>query len=354
MSVQSQSQTPQDKNTTMQNTKPQSFEDISIEVSPKSADNEFKNAGSFDKYKNYITKKFGKDAKEVLSIYNETKHIKEIIKILESQSNEISNQFQGQIQSLADDIITANSETNPQMIAFKKIMIGKSIQIYYKFLGIENILKIQCKNLELTTEYFELKSQLLNSTDFFVSLIQNAKVSVKIHPLIPDEVKGDVLKFREILTAMFNFIFKCTKVLELEVDLDEDHQPESYNVILNFSFTPKFNINEEIFKILNNSNANMFLFEDKHNNLKFFKIYDKVRDTVCLSFMMIPSLIKSMGGSIKSAGVNNDKSVSISFLIPFNSVPSSQKKHMTSNNIRFGSTKEKKEDGYIFISPENS
>lgn len=146
------SQTPKDKNTTMQITKPQSFEDISMTMSPKSVDNKFENAVTYDKYKNYITKKFGKDAKEVLSMYNETKHLKDILKILESQSNEISIQFQNQIQSLADEIMNANNDTNPQMIAFKKMMMGKSIQKYFKFLGIENILKIQCKNLESMDE----------------------------------------------------------------------------------------------------------------------------------------------------------------------------------------------------------
>jgi hypothetical protein len=65
---------------------------------------------------------------------------------------------------------------------------------------------------------------------------------------------------------------------------------------------PTFDINEEALMILNDSNENMFIFDDRNNKNKgqtFLNTYDKVRDTVCISFMMIPALIKSMEGSIK-------------------------------------------------------
>jgi hypothetical protein len=306
LSYQSQSQTPQDKNTTIQSMQPQTFEDFNNKASrrsPKSVDSELDNVDSNDKYVNYITKKFKSDHKEVLSFYNEGKHQKEIMKLLESHASEISSQFHSNIESLEDEIVSTSSSNSPQIIAVKKTMLMKLVQTYFKFLGIENILKLQCKKLTINDEFFALKNQLFYSTDFYVSIIQSAKVFIKIHPNIPDEVKGDVMKLKEILTHMFSFIFRCSKNINLEVDLDDLNEPELTHAIFNFSFMPSFDIKEEALMILNDSNANMFIFDDRNNKNKgqtFLNTYDKVRDTVCISFMMIPALIKSMKGSIRS------------------------------------------------------
>ena len=238
-------------------------------------------------------------------------------KMLASQANEINSQFQEVLGIIEKELSRQEEEENdeysPQEVSTKivKNLLFSWNKLYSDFLFIKNIFEIDCGDLRPEIESFSIKDFFLYSVDLLLSKTKKWNVNVVIDPCLPEEVEGDLLKFRQIITAIVDFSLKSTEAIDVNINAEfKMKDTVGYLVYFRLSFKPKFELKEEDLKLLFGEKNNMFFNQ--------FKI-DK---NVGLPIHVISKLVMFLGGSFtelkKSEGM-----IHIEFSLPFNAIKAS-------------------------------
>jgi len=224
------------------------------------------------------------------------------------------------------------------------------------FTFISFIVKIQCKTFCVNNECFKLKDQIISSTDFFVSCIENSEVFVKLNSSIHNEIVGDLLKFRQLITAIYDFVFKCTKRVDLSLDPSPTENAEIVNIIFKFEFEPKYEISDATLKVLlgkiqNNSYCeSVDLMKVKSFN-NFLKKGSLISSYTNLSYLLIPKLVNVCQGNFITA--EKDQKVTIAFEIPYQKANEKQKENLIEPPFKFNAVRKVEAGGYLLSSPED-
>ena len=161
-------------------------------------------------------------------------------------------------------------------------------------------------------EPFSIKDFLLYSIELLLSRTNECKINLVIDPCLPEEVEGDLCKFRQIITAILDFSLKSTETVEIKVDAHFKRESGGYNIDFRVSFNPKFELKQEDLRLLFWQKDDTII-----NNTKMEK-------NVGLPIHVISKLVCFLGGSFKDLKRKEDGTLTIEFTLPFNSVKSSK------------------------------
>lgn len=237
-------------------------------------------------------------------------------KLLVSQSNEISTQFHTVINMLEKELSTDDNDSNysPCEVAASVIknILFTWTKVYNDFLFIKNVFEIECGDLRPELESFSIKDYFLYSVDLLLSRTKKCNVKIAFDPCLPQEVEGDLLKFRQIITSILDFSLKSTESIDVQIHANFKLESGGYIIDFKISFTPKFELKEEELQLL---------FGQKDD--LFFNQY-KIDKNVGLPIHVISKLVLFLGGSFKELKKKDDGVINIEFSLPFNAIKSSQ------------------------------
>jgi hypothetical protein len=129
--------------------------------------------------------------------------------------------------------------------------------------------------------------------------------------MLPEEVEGDLLKFRQIITSIMDFSLKSTEVIDVTINASFTRDNViGYIVSFKISFTPKYDLKEDELKLLFGKKDKMFLSQCE---------LDK---NVGLPIHLISKIVMFLGGSFTELTKSNEK-ITIEFTLPFNAIKSS-------------------------------
>lgn len=222
-----------------------------------------------------------------------------------------------EITALLIDIITilekelrdvddnASDSEQEENIVFKKNLLKLSSKWFNEFLYVKNVFEIESHDLRKEEETFSLKEYFLYSIDLLLSLKQKSKIKITIDPMIPSEVRGDLIKFRQIITTVLDFSFKSTGDITIKLTSEFDRTTGGLIIYFLIVFTPKFEINEKELLLLFGDKEDLFI-----NQTKLTKL-------VGLSVHVLPELVKFLGGKFWQLKHTSENQIIIEFTIPF-------------------------------------
>jgi len=76
---------------------------------------------------------------------------------------------------------------------------------------------------------------------------------------MPEEVEGDLSKFRQIITSILDFSLKSTQEIEVQVHANFKLESAGYMIDFKLSFIPKFELREEDLQLLFGQKDDMFI-----------------------------------------------------------------------------------------------
>lgn len=209
---------------------------------------------SVDIYEWTITPTNWKHLKVAMITLRNIMDIKVKQKLLFDQANEISTQFHDIVnileQELADDGCMSHSSSHETSQEVIKNLHLSSNKVFNDFLFIKNIFELDCDDFRFEKESFQIKDFFFYWIDQLLSRTQNKSIKVWIDPCMPEEVEGDLLKFKQIVTSILDFTLKSTS--EIEINLHANFQIATGGYMIDFwiSFTPNFEIKETELKLL--------------------------------------------------------------------------------------------------------
>ena len=175
-------------------------------------------------------------------------------KLLVSQANEISTQFHDIVnvleQELSKEECHSNSSTHESTHQTVSNLLLSTTKLYNDFLFVKNVFEIDCGDLRPELEKFYIKDFFLYSVDLLLSRTQNRNVKISIDPCLPEEVEGDLLKFRQIITSILDFSLKSTQEIEVRLHTNFKISSGGYDIDFQISFLPKFELKEKELKLL--------------------------------------------------------------------------------------------------------
>lgn len=237
-------------------------------------------------------------------------------KLLVNQANEISTQFHDVVCILekelsSNDCDSDNSQYEAPYSMIKNLLFT-STKLYNDFLFVKNVFEIECGDLRPEMESFSIKDFFLYSVDLLLSRTKECNVNIKIDPMLPQEVEGDLLKFRQIITSILDFSLKSTESIDVQIHANFQLNSGGYNIDFKISFTPKFELKEEELQLLFGQKEDMF-----------FNQY-KIDKNVGLPIHVISKLVMFLGGRFNELKKTENGIINIEFSLPFNAIKSSQ------------------------------
>ena len=161
-------------------------------------------------------------------------------------------------------------------------------------------------------EPFSIKDFFMYSIELLLSRTNEWKVNLIIDPCLPEEVEGDLWKFRQIITAILDFSLKSTETVEIKVDAHFKRESGGYNIDFRISFNPKFELKQEDLQLL---------FWRKDDTILSSS---KIDQNVGLPVHVIAKLVWFLGGNFKDLKRKDDGTLTIEFSLPFNSIKSTK------------------------------
>ena len=245
---------------------------------------------------------------------------------------------------MEDDLSNESPERdnpeNCQIVTFKKNILMQVIKIFNEFLTIENLFKIDCSTLKLDLECFSLKDEFFYSVDLLLSLKQESKVTIIMDPVVPEQVEGDLLKFRLIVTSILNFALKSSKKINMKINANFSIDSNDTSIYFCIAFKPLFEITEESLKLLFTNEKISLANQTKMNN------------KVGLSIHLVSNLIQLMGGKFKEIERKDSGEVFIMFTIPFEKREESKYNRVRKLDIKLNSERTYENGSHILKSPE--
>ena len=224
-------------------------------------------------------------------------------------------------------------------------------KIYNDFLFIKNIFEIDWDDLRVEREWFLLKQYFLYSVDLLLSLKQKSKVDISVDPCLPDEVDGDLTKFRQIVTSILDFSLKSTGEVKVQLRANFILKQGNYSIDFKIFFTPKFEISKHslisYFNSLSTAQEELNLLFGSKDDL--FMNHSKLDREVGLSIHVLSKLVAFLGGSFSKHVKNADGSVNLEFWLPFESIKTMNFTNINTPRIK-GNAKRSVINGNIVIS----
>ena len=78
-----------------------------------------------------------------------------------------------------------------------------------------------------------------------LSKTEERNVNLIIDPCLPEEVEGDLMKFRQIITSILDFSLKSTERIDVQINANFEIGSKGYIIDFKISFLPKFELKEE-------------------------------------------------------------------------------------------------------------
>jgi hypothetical protein len=159
-------------------------------------------------------------------------------------------------------------------------------------------------------------------------------------PCMPEDVEGDLLKFRLIVTSILNFALKSSKKVSMQINANFSVKTNGYAIYFSISFTPTFEINVENLKLLF-SNENISLSNQT-----------KMNNHVGLSIHLVSNLVQVMGGEFTEITKRKDGEIFIMFTLPFERIENSKQRLVRKTDIRLNSSRSYENGSHVLKSPE--
>ena len=102
----------------------------------------------------------------------------------------------------------------------------------------KDVFQLECNEPLLEKQIFDLKAVILNEIEIvsMSKLHLNTQIRLKTDPCLPEEVKGDLQKFKQILSAFLTFVSQTTEEGEIIVQVDlERLQQQQYFISIDIS-----------------------------------------------------------------------------------------------------------------------
>ena len=215
------------------------------------------------------------------------------------------------------------------------------IRIFNEFLWIENVFKIDCGNQKIEKEAFNLKDIFFYSVDLLLSLKQECKVMIFMDPWMPEDVEGDLLKFRQILTSILNFAFKCSNNINLQTSAHLGTESSGFTIYFSVAFKPKLiDLKVDSLRLLFSNDGLSLSNQTNMNN------------HVGLSIHLVSNLINLMGGKFTEIEERRDGEIFIMFTLPFDPIEKSNSKYINKTDIRLHSSRSYENGSVVLKSPE--
>ena len=194
-----------------------------------------------------------------------------------------------------------------------KNILFTTTKLYNDFLFIKNVIEIDCNDMRTELEIFSIKDFLIYSIELLLSKTKEWKVNLIIDPCLPEEVEGDLCKFRQIITALLDFSLKSTETVEIKVDVHFKREYEGYNIDFRISLYPKFELKQEDLQLL-------FIFNKDDTILRS----SRLQQSVGLPLHIVANLVWFLDGIFNEPILRDDGKLIIDFSIPFNSIKSTK------------------------------
>lgn len=108
----------------------------------------------------------------------------------------------------------------------------------------KNVFEIDNGDLRIDSQRFNLIQYFLYTIDLVLSSKLKSKVNIFVDPCMPDEIEGDLNKFRQIITAIVDFSLKSTGEINIKVISFFNQKSGGFKINFNVKFKPEFSISK--------------------------------------------------------------------------------------------------------------
>jgi hypothetical protein len=204
--------------------------------------------GLFETYESNIKPIFWKGTKAVVVSLRCIENQKVKGKLLIDQANEICFKFEEMINMLQAELLEDSGRSETSLVANNIFLISKLLisanKIYTEFQFMKDVLEMDNNDLRIENQRFSLIQYLLYSIDLVLSCKIKSKVNIFIDPCMPEEVEGDLNKFRQIITAIVDFSLKSTGEIHIKVLSYFIKKTGGFRIVFSVIFQPEFNISK--------------------------------------------------------------------------------------------------------------
>lgn len=166
---------------------------------------------------------------------------------------------------------------------------------------------------------------------------------------MPDEVNGDLQKFRQIISALIDFSLKSTGEVKVKLKSDFILKTGGFDITFSIKFTPQFQICKFLFlEFLANRELEL-LFGIKDD---LFSNHEKLTKSFGLPLHVLPGIVKFLGGAFRTIEIDDQGEVHLEFNLQFGSIRSKTLNNTIQSPMIRGNSKRTVTDGqYILLSP---
>lgn len=148
-----------------------------------------------------------------------------------------------QDELLEDDGCSENSNSYWNIALLTKLLISAN-KIYTEFQFMKNVFEMDNDDLRIDSQRFSLIQYFLYTIDLVLSSKLKSKVNISVDPCMPDEVEGDLNKFRQIITAIVDFSLKSTGEISVKVISYFNQKLGGFKINFKVKFKPEFSISK--------------------------------------------------------------------------------------------------------------
>lgn len=171
-------------------------------------------------------------------------------------------------------------------------------------------------------------------------MMQESKVMIIMDPCMPEEVEGDLLKFRLIVTSILNFALKSSKKINMKVNSVGSVETNGFILYFNITFKPDFEISNESLSLLFSNEKISLANQTKMNNY------------VGLSIHLVSSLVQLMGGKFTEIEHKDNGEIYIMFTLPFERIEGMNAGNVRKTDIKLCASRTYENGSHILKSPE--
>lgn len=159
-------------------------------------------------------------------------------------------------------------------------------------------------------------------------------------PSMPEEVEGDLPKFRQIVTSILNFALKCSNKINMQTNANFSIDNTAFIIYFSITFKPKIELKIDNLRALFSNDDLSLSSQTKMNN------------HVGLSIHLVSCLVNIMGGKFTEIEQKQNGEIFIMFTLPFDIIESSKRPYINKTDIRLSSSRSYENGSMVLKSPE--
>ena len=151
------------------------------------------------------------------------------------KSKELEHSLQ-ELITLIEEKYCNNKEQNSRFLSY---LIVTSQGILNEFSHVRDAFELAANEVQLEEHVFDLRRTILNTIEIISMTTLNERLAIRLHQdnNLPEEVKGDLQKFKQIFSAFLEFATKVAGEGAIDVSVytqkaDEVHQNVSVEISL--------------------------------------------------------------------------------------------------------------------------